>query len=131
MLDGHRLTEGETTRSGLCPIVADQGAGKSMLTGLLAYQGARLGKQVVVLDPSGPLARLCSVPELAPHAQHLSLTDGEPGSLNPCVLIPEVAADRRPAGRSEASTGRQPDARRPAGRHPHRADPRDDRGPPR
>ena len=90
MLDGHRLTEGETTRSGLCPIVADQGAGKSMLTGLLAYQGARLGKQVVVLDPSGPLARLCSVPELAPYAQHLSLTDGEPGSLNPCVLIPEV-----------------------------------------
>ena len=57
MLDGHRLTEGETTRSGLCPIVADQGAGKSMLTGLLAYQGVRLGKQVVVLDPSGPLAR--------------------------------------------------------------------------
>jgi hypothetical protein len=89
MLDGHRLTEGETTRSGLCPIVADQGAGKSMLTGLLAYQGARLGKQVVVLDPSGPLARLCDVPELAPHAQHLSLTGGEPGSLNPCVLIPE------------------------------------------
>jgi AAA-like domain len=96
MLDGHKLTEGETTRSGLCPIVADQGAGKSMLTGALAYQGVRLGKQVVVLDPSGPLARLCDVPELAPHAQHLSLTAGEPGSLTPCALIPEAPSTGDP-----------------------------------
>ena len=112
MLDAHRITEGESTRSGLCPIVADQGAGKSMLTGILAYQGVRLGKQVVVLDPSGPLAKLCKVPELAPYAQHLSLTAGLPGSLNPCALIPEslptgdaVADSRRRAEDSRLRAG--------------------------
>jgi hypothetical protein len=89
MLDPCAVTEGETGRSGLCPIIADPGAGKSFLTGVLAYHGARRGTQTVVLDPSGPLAALCDLPELAPYAQHLSLSAGVPGILSPCGLIPD------------------------------------------
>jgi hypothetical protein len=54
---------------------------------VLAYHGARRGTQTVVLDPSGPLAALCRLPELAPYAQHLSLSAGTPGTLSPCGLI--------------------------------------------
>lgn len=74
-------------RSGLCPIIADPGAGKSFLTGVLAYHEVRRGTQTVILDPSGPLARLCQIPELAPFAVHRSLTEGKPGSLSPAALI--------------------------------------------
>jgi DNA helicase HerA-like ATPase len=89
MVDPCAVTEGESGRSGLCPVIADPGAGKSFLTGLLAYHGARRGTQTVVLDPSGPLAALCGLPELAPFAQHLSLSAGAPGILSPCGLIPD------------------------------------------
>jgi AAA-like domain len=94
MLDACAVTEGPAGRSGLCPVIADPGGGKSFLTGVLAYHGARRGTQTVVLDPSGPLAALCRVPELAPYAQHLSLSSGAPGTLSPCGLIPDpVASD--------------------------------------
>jgi hypothetical protein len=86
MLDSNYSTE-VRKRSGLCPIIADPGAGKSFLTGVLIYHEVRRYVQTVVLDPSGPLARLCSLPELAPFAVHRSLTDGAPGSLNPCALV--------------------------------------------
>jgi hypothetical protein len=89
MLDACAVTEGEAGRSGLCPVIADPGAGKSFLSGLLAYAGTRRGIQTVVLDPSGPLAVLCDLPELAPFAQHLSLSAGAPGTLSPCGLIPD------------------------------------------
>jgi hypothetical protein len=96
MLDPCAVTEGPNGRSGLCPIVADPGAGKSFLTGLLAYHGARRGTQTVVLDPSGPLAALCQLPELAPYARHLSLSSGAPGTLSPCSLIADVDPDDYP-----------------------------------
>ncbi len=89
MLDACAVTEGPAGRSGLCPVIADPGAGKSFLTGVLAYHGTRRGTQTVVLDPSGPLAALCDLPELKPFAQHLSLSAGAPGTLSPCGLIPD------------------------------------------
>ncbi|MGH9243519.1 MAG: ATP-binding protein [Acidimicrobiales bacterium] len=89
MLDACAVTEGPAGRSGLCPVVADPGGGKSFLTGVLAYHGARRGTQTIVLDPSGPLAALCDLPELAPYAQRLSLSAGAPGTLSPCGLIPD------------------------------------------
>jgi len=85
-------------RSGLAVFVAEPGGGKSTLLGALGYLAARRGVQVTLLDPSGPLARLCAMPELAPYARVLNLTGSEPGTLAPYSLIPTPL-------RSEFSTG--------------------------
>jgi hypothetical protein len=75
-------------RSGLAVFVAEPGGGKSTLLGALGYLAARRGIQVTLLDPSGPLARLCAMPELAPYARVLNLTGSEQGTLAPYALIP-------------------------------------------
>ncbi|GAB1646751.1 hypothetical protein KRMM14A1259_71740 [Krasilnikovia sp. MM14-A1259] len=75
-------------RSGLAVFVAEPGGGKSTLMGALGYLAARRGVQVTLLDPSGPLAKLCQMPELAPYARVLNLTGSERGTLAPYALIP-------------------------------------------
>jgi hypothetical protein len=75
-------------RSGLGVFVAEPGGGKSTLLGALGYLAARRGVQVTLLDPSGPLARLCSMPELRPYSRVLNLTGSEHGTLAPYALIP-------------------------------------------
>ncbi|HIV57298.1 MAG TPA: ATP-binding protein, partial [Candidatus Stackebrandtia faecavium] len=75
-------------RSGLAVFVAEPGGGKSTLMGSLGYLAARRGVQVTLLDPSGPLARLCEMPELKPYSKVLNLTGSEPGTLAPYALIP-------------------------------------------
>ncbi|MEH1055827.1 ATP-binding protein [Micromonospora sp. CPCC 206171] len=75
-------------RSGLAVFVAEPGGGKSTLLGALGYLAARRGVQVTLLDPSGPLARLCAMPELRPYARVLNLTGSEHGTLAPYSLIP-------------------------------------------
>jgi hypothetical protein len=75
-------------RSGLGVLVAEPGGGKSTLMGALGYLNARRGVQVTLLDPSGPLARLCSMPELRPYSRVLNLTGSEQGTLAPYALIP-------------------------------------------
>ncbi|MEV4809232.1 ATP-binding protein [Micromonospora avicenniae] len=85
-------------RSGLGVFVAEPGGGKSTLLGALGYLAARRGVQVTLLDPSGPLARLCAMPELAPYSRVLNLTGSEHGTLAPYALIPTPR-------RSEFGTG--------------------------
>ncbi|RKN30997.1 ATP-binding protein [Micromonospora musae] len=85
-------------RSGLAVFVAEPGGGKSTLLGALGYLSARRGVQVTLLDPSGPLARLCTMPELAPYSRVLNLTGSEHGTLAPYALIPTPR-------RSEFGTG--------------------------
>ncbi|WP_433345172.1 ATP-binding protein [Micromonospora sp. CA-111912] len=85
-------------RSGLAVFVAEPGGGKSTLLGALGYLAARRGVQVTLLDPSGPLARLCNMPELRPYSRVLNLTGSEQGTLAPYALIPTPL-------RSEFSTG--------------------------
>ncbi|HET6915581.1 MAG TPA: ATP-binding protein [Acidimicrobiales bacterium] len=92
MFDTHYATEEKET-SGLVPVVGGLGAGKSVLLGQVTYEAVRRGIPAVVLDPSGPLARLTELPELAPHSEHIDLTTAEPGTLNPF----EVVASPRPA----------------------------------
>ena len=60
-----------------------------MLIGALAYNAARRGEPTIILDPSGPLAKLCELPELKPYARQLDLTASDPGTLSPYQLIPE------------------------------------------
>ena len=85
-------------RSGLGVLVAEPGGGKSTLMGALGYLNARRGVQVTLLDPSGPLARLCAMPELRPYSRVLNLTGSEQGTLAPYALIPTPV-------RSEFATG--------------------------
>ncbi|MFG1884230.1 ATP-binding protein [Micromonospora sp. NPDC049102] len=85
-------------RSGLAVFVAEPGGGKSTLLGALGYLAARRGVQVTLLDPSGPLARLCAMPELRPYSRVLNLTGSEHGTLAPYSLIPTPL-------RSEFATG--------------------------
>ena len=90
MFDTHYATEVKET-SGLVPVVGGLGAGKSVLLGQLTYEAVRRGIPAVVLDPSGPLARLTELPELAAHSEHLDLTAAASGTLNPfhVVAVPQ------------------------------------------
>src|SRR5690606_33449146 len=91
-------------RSGLAVFVAEPGGGKSTLMGALGYLAARRGVQVTLLDPSGPLARLCEMPELKPHSRVLNLTGSEYGTLAPYALIPSPRRehyDDSPEGQRE------------------------------
>jgi hypothetical protein len=85
-------------RSGLAVFVAEPGGGKSTLLGALGYLAARRGVQVTLLDPSGPLARLCAMPELRPFSRVLNLTGSEQGTLAPYSLIPTPLRSEFPAG---------------------------------
>ncbi len=85
-------------RSGLAVMVAEPGGGKSTLLGAMGYLNARRGVQVTLLDPSGPLARLASMPELRPFTRVLNLTGGEQGTLAPYSLIPTPSRTEFVAG---------------------------------
>lgn len=75
--------------SGLTAMVAGLGAGKSFLGGGIVYKTLRAGAQWTVLDPSGPLSALCSMPELRPYARPINLLNAEPGILNPYRVVAE------------------------------------------
>lgn len=95
--DPHRAMEIRDS-SGLAVFVAEPGGGKSTLMGAVGYLNARRGVQVTLMDPSGPLARLCLMPELAPYSRVIDLTGSEPGTLAPYALIPDPRRDTFPAG---------------------------------
>jgi hypothetical protein len=75
--------------SGLTAVIGGLGSGKSFLTGLIVYKTLRAGAQWTVLDPSGPLARLTELPELAPFSRHINLLRADPGILNPYRVVAE------------------------------------------
>jgi len=75
--------------SGLTAVVGGLGSGKSFLTGLITYKTLRAGARWTLLDPSGPLARLTQLPELAPFSRHINLLRADPGILNPYRVVAE------------------------------------------
>ncbi len=97
MWDPHYATE-VRERSGLAVFVAEPGGGKSTLMGGIAYLAARRGVSCTILDPSGPLARLATMPELAPYSRVYNLTRGDAGTLAPYALIPTPKREHYPAG---------------------------------
>jgi hypothetical protein len=86
MFDTHFATEVRET-SGLVPIVGALGSGKSVLAGLITYEAVRRGITSVMLDPSGPLARLTELPELRDRSRHIDLTSAPSGTLNPYAVV--------------------------------------------
>jgi len=81
-------------KSGLTPMVGVQGAGKTFAAGMCVYQAVRAGAYGVILDPSGPLKKLASLPELAPFTRVYALTGrSRPGALNPYRVIADPNPD--------------------------------------
>ncbi|MBH0119236.1 ATP-binding protein [Rhodococcus sp. CX] len=82
-------------KSGLTPVVAVPGSGKSFLAAMIVYQAVRAGAYAVVLDPSGPLKKLAQLPEFRGIAEVQSLTGrtSRPGSLNPYRVIVDPRRD--------------------------------------
>jgi hypothetical protein len=95
MFDTHYATEVKET-SGLVPVVGGLGAGKSVLLGQVTYEAVRRGIPSVVLDPSGPLARLADLPELREHAEPLDLTTARSGTLNPFEVVARPTREAYP-----------------------------------
>jgi hypothetical protein len=85
-------------KSGLSVFVAEPGAGKSTLMGALGYLNARRGVQVTLMDPSGPLARLCMMPELRNYSRVVNLVGAERGTLAPYAMIPTPRRADFPTG---------------------------------
>src|SRR3954462_9082666 len=75
--------------SGLTAMVAGLGGGKSFLGGGIVYKTLRAGACWTILDPSGPLAQLCDLPELRPYARAINLLNAQPGILNPYRVVAE------------------------------------------
>jgi hypothetical protein len=75
--------------SGLTAMVAGLGGGKSFLGGGIVYKTLRAGAHWTILDPSGPLSRLCDLPELRPYARNINLLNAQPGILNPYRVVAE------------------------------------------
>lgn len=86
MFDPHYALEQQAS-SGLVPIVGGLGAGKSGLLGFLCYESARRNILTTILDPSGPLAKLASMPEFRGRAMVLDLLKAPDGTLNPYSVI--------------------------------------------
>lgn len=89
MCDPHYSTEGKSTgrQQNMDVIIGSLGAGKSVLEGAIAYYGVRRNIRTVISDPSGPLAVLCRMPELADVSQEVNLLNGKRGILSPPGLI--------------------------------------------
>ena len=74
--------------SGMCMIGGEPGVGKSGLGGNIADGAVRRGWHTIIFDPSGPMARLTTHPDLADVSQHIDLSGANPGTLNPYRLVP-------------------------------------------
>ncbi|GAB3297598.1 ATP-binding protein [Parasphingorhabdus pacifica] len=61
----------------------------SFLGGGIVYKTLRAGAHWTLLDPSGPLAALCELPELRPYARPINLLNAQPGILNPYRVVAE------------------------------------------
>ena len=90
--DAHYAQE-RLNKPGLYPVVSEPGGGKSVLLGTLAYNAVRAGEDCIILDPSGPLAKLAELPELAPYSRVINLSDADAGTLSPYLMVPEPRRD--------------------------------------
>ncbi|WP_380163760.1 ATP-binding protein [Jannaschia sp. R86511] len=76
-------------RSGFTPVIGGLGSGKSVVVGSLAYDATLRGICTTVFDPSGPLARLTLIPQIAAVSQYVDLLRSEAGTLSPYAAVPE------------------------------------------
>jgi hypothetical protein len=85
-LDTHFATE-VPERSGVILIAGENGSGKTALISKLIDSAVRRGIRTIAQDPSGPMARLCTL--FPDRSRHLSLDSAPAGTLSPWRLIPQ------------------------------------------
>ena len=86
---------------GFYTIGGEPGSGKSFLTGTLAFNMRMAGTRVVIEDPSGPLAALCRMPQLAATSAELNLARADDGTVSPPQMIPTPIRDHFRDGSGE------------------------------
>jgi hypothetical protein len=86
-------------RSGATVVSGTLGSGKSTLLGTIGYWAALAGIKTVILDPSGPLARICTMPELRKYSRAIDLMNAIPGALNPYAVIADPVPEHYLANR--------------------------------
>lgn len=93
--DPHYATEGLSTgrAQNMHLMIGTLGSGKSVLFGSIIYNLVRRGILTIVNDPSGPLAKLCYMPEIAAVSQEVNLLTGRKGILSPPGLIVDPHPD--------------------------------------
>lgn len=74
-------------RPGGCAIIGESGWGKSVTASKLVVDAIESGAYGVVIDPSGPLARLAQLPRLRDYTEVLDLEDAPDGALDPFHII--------------------------------------------
>lgn len=81
-------------RSNVIGVSGEQGSGKTTFAAAQAYLATLAGVRTMVSDPSGGLAALASVPEIAARSRVLAIGRRTPGVLAPHTLVldPERAA---------------------------------------
>ncbi|WP_327359815.1 ATP-binding protein [Streptomyces sp. NBC_01304] len=95
--------------NGLTVVLGTQGSGKTALCGSIAYHTLMMGAPWVVLDPSGPVNRLCEMDELKPFSKAINLMHAEAGTLNPYRMIPDPdRADFKPESSEEYRAAENP-----------------------
>lgn len=89
-------------RSGATLVSGGLGSGKSTLGGVVLYQAALAGVRSVALDPAGPLAELCRIPELRARSRAVDLMNAEPGALSPFTVIGDPRREDAASGQEHA-----------------------------
>jgi hypothetical protein len=84
----------ELNASGLVTVTGTPGGGKSTLGGKFAYMAVRGGITTAILDPSGMLDELCTIPALRRHAVAANILESPAGTLCPYRLISEPVRAR-------------------------------------
>lgn len=78
---------------GLTPVVAQKGGGKSNVIGFICALMALMRVHTTVLDPSGPLARLCEWGPIKAFSDHIDLLNARGGTLSPYSVIPDPSRE--------------------------------------
>lgn len=77
----------ENSRSGLIPLTGTLGSGKTVLAAGIVYKTCQQGVPWNILDPSGMLTAMATMPEFAGVAHAANLLNSEPGALNPYAQV--------------------------------------------
>lgn len=75
--------------SGLFPVLAGLGGGKTNFMGEVVAKTAGAGIKWCSVDPAGRMSKLGRTPQLRGVSKVVDLLDGEPGSMNPYSMVAE------------------------------------------
>lgn len=75
--------------SGLVPLIGEMGSGKTVLAGTIIYKTVLQGAPWTVMDPTGRLAQLATLPELRDLTRVIRVLNSDAGTLSPYAVVAE------------------------------------------